>query len=104
MQAYAHFFKQEFKIPIIITAIISGTIIYIILMKNIEGIVKLNSIIVPIMIIAIIAIGIKNSTPTIKVQPESEVLPSIIKAILYTSYNSIILIPIIVSISKKHKT
>ena len=57
----------------------------------------------PIMIIAIIAIGIKNSTPTIKVQPESEVLPSIIKAILYTSYNSIILIPIIVSISKNIK-
>lgn len=97
------FFKQEFKIPIIITAIISGTIIYIILMKNIEGIVKLNSIIVPIMIIAIIAIGIKNSTPTIKIQPESEVLPSIVKAILYTSYNSIILIPIIVSISKNIK-
>ena len=97
------FFKQEFKIPIIVTAIISGTVIYLILMKNIEGIVKLNSIIVPIMIIAIITIGIKNSTPIIKIQSESEVLPSIIKAILYTSYNSIILIPIIVSISKNIK-
>ncbi len=74
-------------------------------MKNIEGIVKLNSIIVPIMIIAIIAIGIKkNSTPTIKKSnPKVKFCHQSSKAILYTSYNSIILIPIIVSISKNIK-
>lgn len=93
------FFKQEFSIPIIITAIISGTLIYLILMKNIEGIVKLNSVIVPIMIIAIIVIGIKNSSCVDIVSQNKTAIIPIIKAILYTSYNSIILIPIIVSIS-----
>ena len=93
------FFKQEFNIPIIITAIISGTLIYLILMKNIEGIVKLNSVIVPIMIIAIIVIGIKNSSCVDIVSQNKTAIIPIIKAILYTSYNSIILIPIIVSIS-----
>lgn len=101
------FFKQEFDIPIIITALISGCIIYILLMTNIEGIMKLNTLIVPIMILAILYISIINSQ-TVQIFKSDNManvgaIRAIIKAILYTSYNSILLIPIIVSISKDIK-
>ena len=55
-----HIFKQEFKIPIIITASINAIITYFLLMKNMDGIIKLNLIVVPIMVVIIIAISIKN--------------------------------------------
>lgn len=101
------FFKQEFNIPIFITSAISGCTIYILLMTNIEGIMKLNTLIVPIMILAIIYISIVNSQPiqileTTKITNASAI-KAIIKSILYTSYNSILLIPIIVSINKDIK-
>lgn len=101
------FFKQEFDIPIIITALISGCIIYILVMTNIEGIMKLNTLIVPIMILAILYISIINSQ-TVQIFKSDNManvgaIRAIIKAILYTSYNSILLIPIIVSISKDIK-
>ncbi len=102
------FFKQEFDIPIIITALISGCIIYIFLMTNIEGIMKLNTLIVPIMILAILYISIINSQTTQIFESDNMTnvgpIRAIIKAILYTSYNSILLIPIIVSMSRDVKT
>lgn len=102
------FFKQEFDIPIIITALISGCIIYILLMTNIEGIMKLNTLIVPIMILAILYISIINSQTAQIFELDNMAnvgaIRAIIKAILYTSYNSILLIPIIVSMSRDVKT
>ena len=41
---FCTFFKQEFKIPIIITASINAIITYFLLMKNMDGIIKLNLI------------------------------------------------------------
>ena len=102
------FFKQEFNIPIFVTATISGCIIYMLLMTNIEGIMKLNTIIVPIMVLAIVYISILNSQTTQILEQNiitnTDAIKAIIKSILYTSYNSILLIPIIVSISKDIKT
>lgn len=102
------FFKQEFNIPIFVTATISGCIIYMLLMTNIEGIMKLNTIIVPIMVLAIVYISILNSQTTQILEQNiitnTDAIKAIIKSILYTSYNSILLIPIIVSISKDIKS
>lgn len=102
------FFKQEFNIPIFVIATISGCIIYMLLMTNIEGIMKLNTIIVPIMVLAIVYISILNSQTTQILEQNiitnTDAIKAIIKSILYTSYNSILLIPIIVSISKDIKS
>lgn len=101
---FCTFFKQEFKVPIIATAIINAAIIYFLLIKNIDGIVKLNLIVVPIMIVIIVIISIKN-------YPMTNILNSnintstrnagkaILDSILYTSYNSITLIPILISLA-----
>ncbi|MGN1327143.1 MAG: hypothetical protein ACI4VQ_03610 [Clostridia bacterium] len=100
---FCTFFKQEFNIPIICTSTSIAIIIYLLLMKNIDGIIKLNTIMVPIMIIIIIFVSTKNNQ-TFNIISENIIekkwWPAILSSILYTSYNSITLIPIIISMKE----
>ena len=108
----ATFFKQEMGIPIVITSTLNSVVVYFIFMKSVKGIMNLNSIVVPIMIIIILVISMKNfpvsdfftyTNDIYKKAPVAETMPDALKAttkaILYTSYNSITLIPIIVTLS-----
>lgn len=101
---FSTFFKQEFGVPIIFTGIILGIAMYFIFMKNVNGIINLNTILVPIMIIIIFYIGIKSKNAENiafnQINIQTNIWRAIIKSILYTSYNSIILIPIIISAYK----
>ena len=101
---FCTFFKQEMGIPIIITAVLNALIVYILLMKDMDGIIKLNLIAVPIMVAIIIIISIKNypiiNLSSTNLNTESSSLAmAILNSILYTSYNSITLIPIIISLT-----
>lgn len=101
---FCTFFKQEMGIPIIITAVLNALIVYILLMKDMDGIIKLNLIAVPIMVAIIIIISIKNypiiNLSSTNLNTESRSLAmAILNSILYTSYNSITLIPIIISLT-----
>lgn len=72
-------------------------------MGNIDGIIKINTLLIPILIIFIIVLASKNiniyeniNSKTI----ETSLIKSIYSAILYSSYNSITLIPIVISLKK----
>lgn len=101
---FCTFFKQELGVPIIITALSLAVVIYILFMKNIEGIIKVNTIMVPIMIIIILVISIKNHSNINIVDKISfnnmNIYRAVLSAIIYTSYNSITLIPIIISLKE----
>ena len=104
VSGFSAYFKQEFNIPNILTTIIILLLCYITFMKNIEGIAKLNSIIIPILIGIVLIIGIKadvlntfNSMNINNIEISSNWL---IKSIEYASYNSILLIPILISLKK----
>lgn len=101
---FCTFFKQELGVPIIITALLLAVVLYILFMKNIDGIIKVNTIMVPIMIIIIVAIGFKNHSNTNMIGEISidnvNIFKAVLNAIIYTSYNSITLIPIIISLNK----
>lgn len=108
---FCTFFKQEFNIPIIVTAIINAIVVYFLLIKNIDGIIKLNLIVVPIMIAIIIIISLKNCSfvniinANINTNSNSNNMgKAVVNAILYASYNSITLIPIIVLLGKSIKS
>lgn len=106
---FCTFFKQEFNIPIIVTAIINAIVVYFLLMKNIDGIIKLNLIVVPIMIAIIIIISLKNCSfvniINANINTSSNNMgKAVVNAILYASYNSITLIPIIVLLGKSIKS
>lgn len=62
---FSAYFYQEFNIPKIITSIIIVILCYITFMRNIEGIAKVNAIIIPILILIVLALGIKASTGNI---------------------------------------
>lgn len=102
--AFCTFFKQEMGVPILVTAILNALVIYILLMKNIDGVIKLNLIVVPIMIVIILIISIKNYSMVDLLNNDINTYTgnfgeAMLHALLYTSYNSITLIPIIVSLS-----
>ena len=100
---FSAYFQQEFNIPEIITMVIILIICYITFMQNIEGIAKINSIIIPILIAIVIIIGAKanvlENISNINVSNISFSANWVIKSIEYASYNSILLIPILISVS-----
>lgn len=104
------FFFQEIKIPIIITSVINAVIIYILFMKKMKGIQSLNTVVVPVMVIIIISVSIKSFPLKEMLKLDinrnievAEIIKVFTRAILYSSYNSITLIPIVILMSKSIK-
>ena len=107
VSGFTAYFKQEFNVPTIASAIIVLLLCYITFMKNIEGIAKINSIIIPILIGIVLLIGIKtNIIETAKNLNFHNLEFSgnwLLKSIEYASYNSILLIPILISLKNYAK-
>ena len=107
---FSAYFNQEFDIPVFAGSIIMAILCYITFQKDISGIVSVNSFLIPALILFIAYLGIKNGGFTYQnliVQKNIEVLSSssifdnwLVSSILYASYNSIMLIPMIIELSK----
>lgn len=96
---FSAYMAQTYKIPIYISSSIFVIICYIIFKKSIRGVVKANEILVPILVILIAYLGFKN----LPYMLEQNILITkqkgwILASILYASYNSIILIPVLTSL------
>ena len=107
MAGIASYFREKYDITIYITSIITSIFCYIVLSKNINGIIKVSTICVPIIIVFIILLGMKNFEPAIykinnmNFEIDFEKLGmSITSSLLYAGYNSILLIPIIINLNK----
>ena len=108
ISGFGAYFEQQFEIPAIIGAIILATISFVVLIKDIEGVKRVNSVIVPILIIVIFIIGflsLKNfysrSGEIWKLNFESKYSFNwIIQAVVYCSYNMILVIPVLVNLGK----
>ena len=108
ISGFGAYFEQQFEIPAIIGAIILATISFVVLIKDIEGVKKVNSVIVPILIIVIFIIGflsLKNifsgSGEIWQANFESKYSFNwIIQAVVYCSYNMILVIPVLVNLGK----
>ena len=99
ISGFGAYFEQEFKISKYIGAAILATISFFILIKDIQGVAKTNSIIVPILILVIGIIGIQN-IKNIKFSSISMTndFNWILQAIVYCSYNMILVIPVLVGL------
>ncbi len=103
---FGAYLNQEFNLNSLIGSTIFAIICFIILKTNVKGIVKVNEILIPILILIITLIGIIN-LKYIDIKNINNYLIKdtsnnawFIKGILYSSYNSILLIPILISIKK----
>lgn len=106
---FCAYFKQEFNISIYISAIFMALLCYITFSKDTKGIVSINTVLVPFLTIFIIFLGLKNLPFSTEYLKNAEITNQydfrwLISGVLYTSYNNIILIPILVELSRYSKT
>ena len=99
---FGAYLEQELGFNSIIGSTILAILCFIIFKANVEGFVKVNSILIPILIIIITFIGILN-LKNIHISNLSYYLIEnnnnwLITSILYASYNSVLLIPALISI------
>ena len=100
---FGAYFEQQLGVNSIIGSSILAILCFFIFMTSTRGIVKANGIVVPLLIIFIIYVGMKVfrtidieniSNYTIK----NNSLNFIIESALYSSYNSILLIPVLINL------
>ena len=100
---FGTYLAQSFKINSIIGSSILAIISYIVFLRNIENFAKINNIIILILIIVILIIGIENIIKLKGVQNNSILDSSsywILQAILYASYNLILVEPALINLKK----
>lgn len=99
---FAAYFSQEYGLPYFFGAFIMAMLSFITFLKNIDGIVKVNSFFIPCLIIIIIVLGLKNTNCFLSIanMPTNSDYRFIIKSILYASYNLIIALPILITLKK----
>lgn len=101
---FGGYLAETIEIPQIIGSSILAIICIIIMSKETKGIVKVNEAIVPILILFIIIIGIYtlSSTNIINKINEMEIVKGsnwLVSGVIYASYNSILLIPVLISVN-----
>jgi len=112
ISGFGAYFEQQFQINSIIGSIILASISFVVLLKDIGGVKKVNSIVVPILIFIILIIGclsLKNifsgSGEIWRVNLENKYnFNWILQAIVYCSYNMILVIPVLVNLGKYIKS
>lgn len=106
ISGFASYFFQEFNAPKIYGGIIIAILSLITFLKDIKGIVKINTYLIPILILLVILLGAKQincgKLDFYNIQTNS--IKWILSSVLYASYNSIILIPILINIKNMVKS
>lgn len=99
---FSTYVNQTYNIPIIISSIIFTFTCYLVFKKSVTGVIKSNELLVPLLILLIMYLGIKNIPFLIesnfKIYEQNNVQGFLIDSILYSSYNSIILIPVLINL------
>ncbi len=107
--AFGAYFKQEYNVNNIIGSSILAIISYIVLLGDIKGVVKVNQIIVPLLIVFVIILGIINFEnidiydKIINIQEKNN-SSIILSSLIYVSYNSILLMPVLIPLKKYIKS
>lgn len=97
---FSMYFYQELGINKIYGAIFIVLLLLITFSKNIDGVIKINTLLIPFLIILFVVLGFKK-IDTFELLRTDYNFKWLISGILYASYNSIVLIPILIDL-KKH--
>lgn len=105
---FGAYFNQEYNMSALLGSSILAGICLIIFMNNIEGLVKINKYLIPVLIFFMIIIGIKNINNLNIIEINNKKIinnffPAILSGIIYASYNIILLIPILITLKNKIK-
>lgn len=105
---FSAYMKQVYQLPIYLSSSFFVLFCYIVFQNSLQGMMKINSYLVPFLLCFILYLGIKNIPYLIESKAVIE-MPTkqsgfFISSLLYASYNSIILIPVLVSMKQYIKT
>ena len=105
ISGFGAYFEQQYQINSIIGSIILASICFFVLLKDIEGVKKVNSTLVPILIVVIVILGVLNikNVSSLNIKSKND-CNWIIQSIIYCSYNMILVIPVLVNIGKYIKS
>lgn len=101
VSGFGAYFSQEFNLPKIGGSIIISIFSFFVFFKNINGIIKINTYLIPFLIILISFLGVRCNILSFDYNTlvNSHDIQWLLKSFLYASYNSIILIPIIINLN-----
>ena len=100
---FGAYFEQELGINRLIGSSLLAIITFIIFMTSVKGLVKANELLVPILITFLILIGVVNLKDLHWLELGNYITRTntsnfVVSAILYSSYNSILLIPVLLTL------
>lgn len=99
---FATYFMQELNISKLYGVILIAILTFITLSKDINGVVKINTYLIPVIILLISFLGInKIEFVQIASAEKNSSMYWILSSVLYASYNSITLIPILIGLKNK---
>ena len=101
---FGAYFEEQNSINKIVGSALLAILCYFILRKSTKGLIKMSQILVPLLIIFIASIGILNLKSIDISNISNYVIENnstnwMISAILYSSYNSILLIPVLITLN-----
>lgn len=99
---FSAYFIQELHLPYILGATIISVLCFFTFLNNIDGIIKINKYFIPFLIFIILFLGIKNLSciTCFNYNSSNHNYNWFISALLYSSYNLIILFPILINLGK----
>ena len=101
---FSAYMEQAYRIPIYFSSIFFIIVCYVVFQKSLQGMMNINSYLVPILFFLILYLGIKNIPYLLEsklaIEIETKQNGFFVNSLLYASYNSIILIPVLVTMRK----
>ena len=100
---FGAYFEQELGIRKIIGSMIIAILAFVVFKTDIKGFTKLNTIIIPILILCMCILGIKNIHNFKLINIDSQNINNsswLIKSITYGSYNIILLVPVLINLKR----
>lgn len=99
------YFQQQFGIYFLIGSSILSLICYLVFTRDVSGLIRVSQYIVPLLIFSVLIIGtyvidFKNIFSISNYVPENSSLKWVLDSILYASYNTILLIPVLIALRK----
>lgn len=98
---FSAYMNQAYGISNYISSLIFVLFCYIVFQKSLQGMMKINAYLVPFLLFLILYLGIKNIPYLMEmetiIQIDTKERGFFISSLLYASYNSIILIPVLVT-------
>ncbi len=100
---FGAYFEQELGINSLIGSSILAVVTFVVFMTSVKGVVKANELLVPILIGFLVVIGLINLKDIHLLELANYIIKTnessfFLSAVLYSSYNSILLIPVLLTL------